>query len=866
MELKDIIKHESDRIFIVDPGCFIIFTGNSIEDSQPFIRIGNWHDMPVDIIPLIENIIVTDSLTGNPALEQFNININSQSSNRYIGSHYTLRKFLDFQKIFGLDLKNVTVVDVENDIPEINSRTISDREAFIGIFYRDGNFKITHRGRDLFNLHENLKKNYNTNRIIDLVFENTRGQKLYQQPGFIFGDQSRVFFDEENIYISEFPSDYLAFFNESRINPRRIRGIAHDSANYINLAEFLGWANSCSLKCSLFSDDKQGLSVIKKLFSSAQLDTQPLSGAEFTLSSRMSVKEINGSRNRIVTLHGSSECNLLFVSSVENLLKHIKKDISAVFVPCSLYEDCSLILKSSGIPGAVIDDGDKAFSKITSLSEIPVYRNVRYTLRCFTSTDECLNHFSSITGSDDLIHLLASDLKDSREKIEEYLNAEQPIFNKINFLSMIQYFINITSDRRLSSQLSKIHQHYGLQYCVKNLAAMNIPFCCELIVADNGMFQTFFHDTQKKVQPNFIPVHGASMPESDSTFTNHTQAVAAAGRIVTDRERLMQLIRLFTETNGKSGAVAKLRTSISVRKELYSNAHVTQEEVDSINERSLMSESSTARQDSSVSKSLAGKAASVFLDLRKYNRLNKKRNELERLHSQKGELSGARPTIADYFLLSKPLIFIRSLKLPYAIALLLLLCLLILSGPISTVYRNTVQNNSRADAIGEVIKAEDEAEKTSEISETEESEKPADKEVLEERVSGTLNSDIVERYNITVSNTDIFHYVNRIAELNGYSPIPQAHVNGKNPHWIYPGNIFMLPDNERFIVREGDSLWTIAELKLRKISIEFYKLSDEIRRQAAEGNERPVGLFEKAAALSFNSSHEAELKTLNSLF
>ena len=60
MELNDIIKNDDDRLFIITPECFIVFTGDSIEDEKPFIRIGNSLSLTPRIIPLIENIIITD--------------------------------------------------------------------------------------------------------------------------------------------------------------------------------------------------------------------------------------------------------------------------------------------------------------------------------------------------------------------------------------------------------------------------------------------------------------------------------------------------------------------------------------------------------------------------------------------------------------------------------------------------------------------------------------------------------------------------------------------------------------------------------------------------------------------------------------
>ena len=124
MKLSDIIRNDNDRLFIVDTECFIIFTGGSITDNRPFIRIGTWSDLPVEIIPLVENIIITDKILGNPALEQFNIDIRNFTSNRYIGGESILRRFLDYQRNFGLDLTNVSVVNIEKDIPELTDKKI----------------------------------------------------------------------------------------------------------------------------------------------------------------------------------------------------------------------------------------------------------------------------------------------------------------------------------------------------------------------------------------------------------------------------------------------------------------------------------------------------------------------------------------------------------------------------------------------------------------------------------------------------------------------------------------------------------------------------------------------------------------------
>ena len=86
LTLDDIIKTERDRLFVIDRECFIVFTGDSLDDEKPFIRIGTYVDLPVEIIPLVENIVITDTMVGNPAIEQFNIDITYLDTNRFIGS------------------------------------------------------------------------------------------------------------------------------------------------------------------------------------------------------------------------------------------------------------------------------------------------------------------------------------------------------------------------------------------------------------------------------------------------------------------------------------------------------------------------------------------------------------------------------------------------------------------------------------------------------------------------------------------------------------------------------------------------------------------------------------------------------------
>ncbi len=220
MKLSDIIQTDNDRLFIVDTECFIIFTGGSINDERPFIRIGTWSDLPVEIIPLVENIIVSDRILGNPALEQFNINVRNLTTNRYIGGESILKRFLDYQRNFGLDLTNVSVVNIEKDIPELPyKKHISDRDQFIGVFYSDGNVKIVHDGTNIFDLNSIYNDNLNITEILGRLSQNNRNTARFSGAGFAVSDKNPIFYSDGYFTSYQFPKTYADDFSTLEIDP-----------------------------------------------------------------------------------------------------------------------------------------------------------------------------------------------------------------------------------------------------------------------------------------------------------------------------------------------------------------------------------------------------------------------------------------------------------------------------------------------------------------------------------------------------------------------------------------------------------------------------------------------------------------------
>ena len=64
--------------------------------------------------------------------------------------------------------------------------------------------------------------------------------------------------------------------------------------------------------------------------------------------------------------------------------------------------------------------------------------------------------------------------------------------------------------------------------------------------------------------------------------------------------------------------------------------------------------------------------------------------------------------------------------------------------------------------------------------------------------------------NIEWSLVEILFITNWIGYNNGYALVGEEAVLERNPDWIYPGNVFTLPDESRHTVVEGDAIWLIA--------------------------------------------------------
>lgn len=843
MQISDLITKDSDRVFVVDHGCFIIYTGNSLSDTQPFIRIGNWPQMPVQLIDLIENIVITDELTGNPAMEQFNIDIGILSSNRYIGSHFTVKYYLDFQKIFGLDLTNAQIVDTEKDIPEIQGRNVSERGAFIGIFYNDGNFIIKHGSREFFNLSKLSQLAWDSDRIYDQLRQQAQ-PNLYDGFGVVLTGTTPLFYKNNYFASYLFPEKYMHHFAINGVDPAKVTLLIHPSSNYLNAAPFLKWLKKNEGKVTIVSDDKAQLQYVKKLFNSS------IKGVTFSemnvQSGGMTVSTINPGYNIIIDYGTFSAAYLRSKTGID---KAIKENVSLFFIAYSVFEESNVLIKSAKKPYVIFDDGNPNVSRVSFSQENTIFADTPARIVPFSDTSAALEYFSTLCDADEVVSLFSAKSKDFSDKLCEAFQKDVPVYQKCNLSSFIKYLINISNDRKISSSLEAVIRKFPQSIINDKPGSLR----CDIVVADSAAFITW-HPLPETKRP-FIPddvfcelpsrVHPS--PDYQKTYT----------RIVEDRDRLLKLVSLYT--NGKeseiNGRIESLGNSIQTRRELFSKGIVTTEEVDSLHQQQQIEEEAALSSDKKKKLSISRLFFNKSAYLREKGKLLEKKASAfyKKLTQGKSKTKGSTAPFTEFGTEKKRMPLPDNLKRLNSIEtfwcgvkalnfktfslLAVLLILLIASG----IY---FRNGGFSDNNTALIEPEHiEQPQTTVVSNQE---VPKNEKILTEEISQEYSQDYIARFDITVTPFDTLKYLNMIAVNNGYAPLSTNVIDSqkKNPHWIFPGNIFNLPEGGRVEVKYGDSLWKIAELLLTQRSIKYFETIEKI--SSASTPEEKLSLLKDA--------------------
>jgi hypothetical protein len=114
---------------------------------------------------------------------------------------------------------------------------------------------------------------------------------------------------------------------------------------------------------------------------------------------------------------------------------------------------------------------------------------------------------------------------------------------------------------------------------------------------------------------------------------------------------------------------------------------------------------------------------------------------------------------------------------------------------------------------------------------------------------------------IVITILDIIEMANRIAEENGYRPMGAPEEAGPDPDWIFPGNVFTLPDGTTRAVVEGDTIWDIAADFIEKELAVRYERYLDIMTRYEDGDADRQEVIDQLVSLR-DSTHAENFETL----
>ncbi len=821
MEIKDIIKSDSDRLFIVDPECYIIFTGETTDDIKPFIRIGNWNDMPVELIPLIENIIITDGLIGNPGHEQFNIDVRHLPENRYIGSRAVVRKFFDYQKIFGLDLTNASVVDIEKDLPELSKeKNISHKDQFIGVFYRDGNFKVLLNKNTIFNLNNIIEKPISWQKFHDLLSEQNRGSARFDGSGLVIIGHNPFFYDRKYFYPYLFPGDYLHDFSLLGIDPGKIQAILHPSLNLINISKLFKWLNNTGRKITIFANSID-IELVKRLFSHAIVRKDDFSGLDYRSDTGLVVQNYPDTFNLKVRYNSvqtrGEALTAAFIKGSAGVRDIIRENPDIIIITYTAYEDIHMLLRSTGVPVVIVDDGNRNITKLGGEDRIILSPGIHYEFRTFAGIDPMI----PLAG---LAEDMAAKITGSPESLASEINSIDPATltperrrDLFNLLSIVRVHLYNTRDRRLSSQLRNIAGNLSLK--VGRSSTIHDPSRNIVVLAlYNGAVFPLIIDSGA--------VTGTTLFDGIGPGGENTQRPDNPGmgehydRILADRERLRLLIDIYTQSaryNEKNmPELGKLKEAIGDRKNQYSEENLSLDNSWSRSIASMLSLTGSADDDAGVS---GGRITAGLRKEKKSSISNKAFHQGTDTESADTVAAGKAANVAGFSdatgstgatgIVGTIANKIRSL--PTAVKLAVPLGLILIIAAILLLYHtgtfDTISKNGTA------------AKRTVTL-------RPKGP-VVQSRDIDTKFRPIGAQLNIRIKDSDIYRYANEVAVKNGYHRIAETTLRERNPDWIYPENVFIMLDFQPVVVSKGDTLWNLSKNKLIESTIKFNDLMNQ---------------------------------------
>lgn len=218
--MEDFDLHPARRVFHLDDECYVLYLGRDSDDYKPFLRVGTATDLPAELRPLVYSVVVTDLLPGSPLLEPSNVPPGYGEEFRYIGDPDTVERFKRY-----LHHTEVPTVGYEEAHEEL------EEQGAYAYFYDDGNLRLKLNKSEIFNLkrREEQDAHYPERaRRLKKLFLKSRTKysaRAFSEAGFFVADGTAYLYSRGRIAALGTDRYYFSALAASGIDPDKVQTV-----------------------------------------------------------------------------------------------------------------------------------------------------------------------------------------------------------------------------------------------------------------------------------------------------------------------------------------------------------------------------------------------------------------------------------------------------------------------------------------------------------------------------------------------------------------------------------------------------------------------------------------------------------------
>jgi len=762
------------RIFHIDDECYIIYLGSDVDDYKPFLRIGNSKMLTKEIISYIYNIVISDSFTGDPSLEPENINRENINENRYVGDKNLVERFLIFLNNFGV---------ATNEISHLQEFITENRKAMLFI-YDNGNIKLLFDGRPIFDLKEREKRDNHFLQKCILVKEwftkypLKYKKELFKEPGFFMAGNNLFFFNQSEIVCFSIPDSYFNLLAKKGIDPDLITSIITDKIHR-GLFDFLKRKRFLKQKVFLITENKKQVTDAVQLFS---------------------LKKGEGFQAEVKFLEKSSP-QIFYGGKVQ---KH--------------EAGYNIFLDSLKYPIFI------TFEKNLKIKEENIFINLKKGRFQFPGNKKG----KTWDIADGLPYRIIMNFPDDKELIDKYFTrlseSAKNILGPIEtaFLLQLEQLVENLKNINITEELA-VKYHKSLK---KSRAKIDGPLY--FIILNLSQIITLLTGKSWKGQKLEVRLKSLSsfLEEKVRDKKIDNPVLPLIGDFYISEEKPLLLYRLAMEGAGKEELSIGLESIKEIEKKLIPDHSFHLQEIQRL--------SAFIEELSRISKQplppFPGKEKPKKHEPEPYEKIaevipagevtpmvrRKKRIGLNVLY-----IAGIFTflialilllPVSPFYILEKAQLSKREIK-PEQTEMIIEKKIISEETSLEGETPPTEKETGRKEI--SLVKPEREISSIQE----EETSKPLSPEQAFEKTSSEeipgISREWLEEFldlgDIKITVLDVYILTNTIAKKNGYRELDSPVQLGKDPNWIYPGNLFTLPDGEEYTVLKGDTIWHIAK-------------------------------------------------------